>query len=328
MLPWFQNRFPLYLAPMAGVTNTVFRKLCKEQGADVVVTEFVSAEGIFRRNERTLGFLEFDECERPLGVQLFGGDPEHLAEAARMVIDWKQPDFLDLNFGCPVNKVVSKNGGSSLLRDCPLLERVARAVARAAAPGAGHGEDPHRLGPQLHQCRHHRAHPGGRGHAGHRRAWPHQGTGLWRRGGLGDHRRSGPGRAGAGDREWRPDQRGRRHAAAARRAAWRASMLGRGAMSAPGFSGEIKEYAETGLEPAPVPLPEQWAFIERHCRLAVEHSGEEPHTMAAMRARLMAYSRGMPAAKQLREKFSGVCSLAGLREIAEEHLAAAGRNWH
>ncbi len=70
----------------------------------------------------------------PLGIQLFGGDPDHLAEAARMVVDWKQPDFLDLNFGCPVNKVVCKNGGSSLLRDCPLLERVARAVVRAAAP--------------------------------------------------------------------------------------------------------------------------------------------------------------------------------------------------
>src|SRR5258708_2355126 len=133
-LPWFQNQFPLYLAPMAGVTDTIVRQRCKEQGADVMVTEFVSAEGIFRRNERTLEYLEFVEAERPVGVQLFGGDPEHLGEAARLVADWKQPDFIDLNFGCPVNKVVSKNGGSSLLRDCPLLEKVARAVVRAAAP--------------------------------------------------------------------------------------------------------------------------------------------------------------------------------------------------
>src|ERR1700761_8145101 len=134
MLPWFQDRFPLYLAPMAGVTDTIFRQLCKEQGADVMVTEFVSAEGVFRRNERTLEYLEFEDVERPLGVQIFGGDPEHLGEAARMIVEWKQPDFIDLNFGCPVNKVVSKNGGSSLLRDCPLLERVARAVVRAVAP--------------------------------------------------------------------------------------------------------------------------------------------------------------------------------------------------
>src|SRR3984957_14236918 len=137
MLPWFHDQFPLYLAPMAGVADTIFRRLCKEHGADVMVTEFVSAEGVFRRNERTLEYLEFEDGERPLGVQVVGGDPEHLAEAARMIMDWKRPDFIDLNFGCPVNKVVSKNGGSSLLRDCPLLARVARAVGEGAAPGPG-----------------------------------------------------------------------------------------------------------------------------------------------------------------------------------------------
>src|SRR6266568_1999061 len=134
MLPWFQDQFPLYLAPMAGVTDTVFRQLCKEYGADVMVTEFVSAEGVFRRNARTLEYLEFDEIERPLGVQLFGADPQHLGEAARMIVDWKRPDFIDLNFGCPVNKVVCKNGGSALLRDCPTLANVASAVVRAIAP--------------------------------------------------------------------------------------------------------------------------------------------------------------------------------------------------
>src|SRR5436190_15755452 len=134
MLPWFHNQFPLYLAPMAGVTDTIFRQLAKEYGADVMVTEFVSAEGVFRRNERTMEYLEFVEAERPLGVQLFGADPAHLGEAARIVLDWKRPDFLDLNFGCPVNKVVSKNGGSALLRDCPLLEKVARGVVQAVAP--------------------------------------------------------------------------------------------------------------------------------------------------------------------------------------------------
>ncbi len=126
--------FPLFLAPMAGVTDLIFRQLCKEQGADVLTTEFVSADGILHRNERTLDYVEFDPAlERPLGVQLFGGDPARMAEAARAVIDWVQPDFIDLNFGCPVNKVVSKNGGSSLLKDCPLLGRVASAVVDAVA---------------------------------------------------------------------------------------------------------------------------------------------------------------------------------------------------
>src|SRR5204863_9577078 len=133
-LPWFSNRFPLYLAPMAGVSDKIFRQLCKEYGADVLSTEFVSAEGIFRRNERTREYLAFDEIERPIGVQLFGADAEHMAEAAKQVIDWVRPDFIDLNFGCPVNKVVAKNGGSALLKDCPTLAAVAEAVVRAVAP--------------------------------------------------------------------------------------------------------------------------------------------------------------------------------------------------
>src|SRR5256884_2983358 len=133
-LPWFQNQFPLYLAPMAGVSDKIFRQLCKEYGADVLTTEFVSAEGIFRRNERTREYLDFDQIERPVGVQLFGANAEHMAEAAKQVVDWVRPDFIDLNFGCPVNKVVCKNGGSALLKDCSTLANVARAVVRAIAP--------------------------------------------------------------------------------------------------------------------------------------------------------------------------------------------------
>src|SRR3954468_21879243 len=132
-VPWFSG-FPLYLAPMAGVSDKIFRQLCKERGADVLVTEFVSSEGVFRRNARTRGYLEFDEVERPIGVQLFGGDATHMAEAARQVVEWVQPDFIDLNFGCPVNKVVARNGGSALLKDCPTLSSVAAAVVSAVAP--------------------------------------------------------------------------------------------------------------------------------------------------------------------------------------------------
>src|ERR1700724_4086717 len=132
-LPWFSS-FPLYLAPMAGVSDKIFRQLCKERGAGVLVTGVVSAEGVFRRNERTREYLDFDECERPIGVQLFGGNAEHMAEAARQVVDWVRPDFIDLNFGCPVNKVVAKNGGSALLKECPTFAGVANAVVRAIAP--------------------------------------------------------------------------------------------------------------------------------------------------------------------------------------------------
>src|SRR5213079_2992448 len=119
---------------MAGVTDKVFRQISKGYGADVLVTEFVSAEGVFRRNQRTREYLDFDPCERPLGVQLFGADPAHMAEAAKQVVDWTTPDFIDLNFGCPVNKVVAKNGGSALLKDCPTLAAVAKAVVDGVAP--------------------------------------------------------------------------------------------------------------------------------------------------------------------------------------------------
>ncbi|MCB1232720.1 MAG: tRNA-dihydrouridine synthase family protein, partial [Verrucomicrobiae bacterium] len=135
MLHWFQNdRFPLYLAPMAGVTDLVFRRICKELGADVMVTEFVSAEGIMQADHRTRRYTEFDDEQRPVGVQLFGADGPRMAEAANKIIDWKAPDFVDINFGCPVKKVVSKNGGSNLLRDCPTLTDVASSIVK----GVGH----------------------------------------------------------------------------------------------------------------------------------------------------------------------------------------------
>ena len=88
MLPWFQNdQFPLYLAPMAGVTDLVFRRICKELGADVMVTEFVSAEGIIRRDDRTRQYTEFEDEQRPVGVQLFGADGPRMGEAAKKIID-------------------------------------------------------------------------------------------------------------------------------------------------------------------------------------------------------------------------------------------------
>src|SRR5437667_9547234 len=131
LLPWFFEQFPLHLAPMAGVSDKIFRQLCKEYGADVLTTEFVSAEGIFRRNARTREYLDFDEIERPIGVQLFGDDGKHMAQEACKAVDWVRPDFIDLNFGCPVNKVVYRNGGSATLKHCTTLTSDATTVNRA-----------------------------------------------------------------------------------------------------------------------------------------------------------------------------------------------------
>jgi len=122
-----------FLAPMAGVTGHPFRVLCKEQGAGLVYTEFVSANGIIRENEKTLELMKFTESERPIGVQIFGESPEVLARSARYIEEIVKPDLIDLNFGCPVPKVTKKGGGSAILKDLPLMDEVARAVVEAVS---------------------------------------------------------------------------------------------------------------------------------------------------------------------------------------------------
>jgi tRNA-dihydrouridine synthase B len=124
-------RVPLYLAPMAGVSESPFRRLCRRFGADVVVTEFLSAEGIRRENEATISKLRFGADERPIGVQIFGADPAAMGEASALVTDVFSPEFIDINFGCPVKKVVKRNGGSGCLKDLSLVEAVIRSVARS-----------------------------------------------------------------------------------------------------------------------------------------------------------------------------------------------------
>ncbi|MCC6319411.1 MAG: tRNA dihydrouridine synthase DusB [Gemmatimonadaceae bacterium] len=113
---------------MAGVSESPFRRLCRQHGADVVVTEFLSAEGIRRENPATVAKLRFGADERTIGVQIFGADPAAMREAAALVTDVFQPDFIDINFGCPVKKVVRRNGGSGCLRDLDLVQAVIRAV--------------------------------------------------------------------------------------------------------------------------------------------------------------------------------------------------------
>ncbi len=131
-LPWFgPGRFPLYLAPMARHTDVAFRQLCKEQGADVMVTEFVQSEALIRDNVKAWEMVDFTEGQRPMGVQIFGATPASMAKAARLVCDRVKPDFLDLNFGCPAHKVIEQNAGSGLLRCTPLLYDLVKSVKDA-----------------------------------------------------------------------------------------------------------------------------------------------------------------------------------------------------
>lgn len=124
------GEFPLLLAPMEDVSDPPFRAICKQLGADVVYTEFISSEGLIRDAVRSTQKLDIYENERPVGIQIFGGRLESMVEATRLV-EASNPDFIDINFGCPVKKVVSKGAGAGILQDIPKMVRLTRAVVEA-----------------------------------------------------------------------------------------------------------------------------------------------------------------------------------------------------
>ena len=323
MLPWFNNdKFPLYLAPMAGVTDRVFRSICKKLGADVMVTEFVSSEGIIRRDDRTRKYTEFDDEQRPVGVQLFGADGEKMAEAAKKILEWKRPDFIDINFGCPVNKVVSKNGGSSLLRDCPVLERVATSVVKgigSQVPVTGKiriGWDQESInavqvskileGSGMQAISIH----------GRTRSQSYGGQADWNVINECSQAVTIP-VIGNGDISTGKDVEHRKKTTAVS-----GIMIGRAAMQNPWVFRDAKHYLKTGQQLSPAPLEERWKLIKRHCRQAIDWGryGNERQTLMAMRSRLMAYSKGIPGSKRLRSKLSTIVSMAEIETLSMEHI--------
>ena len=122
---------PLFLAPMEDVSDPPFRIICKRYGADMLYTEFISSGGLVHGAEGSVKKLEFYEEERPVGIQIFGGDLEQVREAAR-IADAQDPDLIDINFGCPVKKVVCRDGGAGILRDLPKMEALTAAVIEQA----------------------------------------------------------------------------------------------------------------------------------------------------------------------------------------------------
>lgn len=121
---------PLYLAPMEDVTDPAFRLLCKRFGAARVYTEFVNADALVRDVASTLRKLQISDAERPVAIQIYGREPEPMADAAR-IVEQAHPDFIDINFGCPVKKVAGKGAGAGLLRDIPKMLSITRAVVDA-----------------------------------------------------------------------------------------------------------------------------------------------------------------------------------------------------
>ena len=124
------KKYPLYLAPMEDVTDPAFRMLCKRYGADRVYTEFVNADALVRDIASTTRKLTIHDEERPVAIQIYGREPESMADAAR-IVETAHPDFIDINFGCPVKKVAGKGAGAGLLRDVPKMLDITRAVVNA-----------------------------------------------------------------------------------------------------------------------------------------------------------------------------------------------------
>jgi tRNA-dihydrouridine synthase B len=319
MLPWFDNKKPVYLAPMAGVTDSIFRRLCKEQGADVLVSEFVSADGVLHKNRRTRDMVRFLPEERPIGVQLFGAEPDRLADAAKAVIDWVQPDFIDLNFGCPVNKVVCKHGGSALLREPPLLERVASTVVRAVAPVPVTAKI--RLGwsQETINVKSTATILESVGIAavavhGRTKEQGYSGVADWRAIAEVAEVISIP-TIGNGDIHNIEDVVARFGTTKVR-----GLMIGRAAMNSPWLFAKAKQFLKNGSIISEPSIEDRWSYILRHCRIAVAESSSEHHAITAMRARLMAYSKGMPGSRLLRAELQQVASYQDVHDIADHHM--------
>lgn len=124
------TEFPLLLAPMEDVSDPPFRALCKEQGCDMLYTEFISVEGLIRDAHKSLQKLDIYEEERPIGVQIFGAELESMMKAAEIVENAK-PELLDINYGCPVQKVVCKLAGAGILKDIPKMISLTEAVVKS-----------------------------------------------------------------------------------------------------------------------------------------------------------------------------------------------------
>lgn len=293
-----------------------------------MVTEFVSAEGVIQADRRTRKYTEFGDEQRPIGIQLFGANGKRMAEAAHKIIDWKQPDFIDLNFGCPVKKVVTSNGGSSLLKDCPLLAEVAGTVARSVGervPVTAKiriGWDASSINaPEVCRMLEDKGIQAIAVH-GRTRAQGYSGEADWETIDACARAVDVP-VIGNGDIANSDDALRHR-----RQTAVSGLMIGRAAMRSPWVFADIHAALGQGRPNQPpaaqtASLTGRWNLILRQVRLSIEWGryGNELQTLRAMRSRLMAYSRGFPAGKGLRLQFSQVASLGELEGIAAAHLA-------
>lgn len=319
------ERTPLFLAPQAGVSESPFRRLCRSFGADVVATEFVSAAGIMHGNQRTRDYLRFHEDESPIGIQIFGSDPAQMADATALVTEVFAPDFVDINFGCPVKKVVKRNGGSGCLRDLPLVDAITRAVVDATdlpvttKIRSGYDEatrDPVTIGRVCQDA-------GARLVTLHARtrADMYSGQARWEE--IADLVEAlevpvvgnGDVRTGADALRMREET------------GCAGIMIARGSHGDPWIFRQARALLEGGRDPGEPSLAERIEICLEHARNALAFRDDAKRAALDFRKHLGWYTKGLPKGRDLRTQLFGVSTLqemeAVLEGYLEEHLGAA-----
>lgn len=319
---------PLYLAPQAGVSESPFRRLCRSFGADVVVSEFVSAEGIRRNDRRTHSYLRFNDEERPIGIQIFGSEPQAMADAARLVEEVYEPDFLDINFGCPVKKVASKNGGSGCLKDLGMVEAIIRAVKGGISIPttvkirSGWSEEMRRPVEIALRCQdagavaltlHART-----------RTQMYSGTANWDEIAAVKAALEIP-VIGNGDVWTGEDARRMRD-----HTGCDGIMIARGSHGAPWIFAQARAALEGRPIPADPDVDERFRIVIEHARLAIAWEADETKAMVEFRKHLGWYTKGLPNGRILRQELFEVTRLEeaevlleGYRETYRQEGAAA-----
>jgi len=312
-------RGTLILAPLAGITDTTFRRICREEGADVVVTEMASAKGILRAPERTGRFLEFSPEERPVGAQIFGADPGEIGEAAAAVRTLGF-DFVDINMGCPVRKVTAGGAGAALLSNPRLAGRIVAAAVRGvdipvtAKIRSGFGPDPDQylaVAREIFEA-------GGAAVTLHPRTRGQMFSGRADWAQIARVKQEFPGRTVIGNGDVREPEDVLRILA---ETGCDAVMVGRAALGNPWFFGAAKRCAAVpagGLSPDPDPAPSataRKALILRHGEELHRRHGEAG--IREMRKHLAWYSRGVPGAASFRGGLVTVRTIGEFRDAVE-----------
>jgi tRNA-dihydrouridine synthase B len=319
----FDVAVPLYLAPMAGVSESPFRRICRRFGADVVVTEFLSAEGIRRENPATIDKLRFGPDERPIGVQIFGADAAAMGEAAAFVTDVFAPEFIDINFGCPVKKVVKRNGGSGCLKDLDLVQDVIRAVSRSTSLPvtckirSGWNEDMRDPVSIALRCQDAGArvltlHP-------RTRTQMYSGTARWEEIAAVVDALDIP-VLGNGDIKTAQDAY----------LMWQQTgcagvMIARGSFGQPWIFDQARDLFEGRAMRAAPPVEERFAIALEHARMAADYEPDRRGAAIEFRKHLGWYVKGLPGSAELRKKLHAVTSLDEVAGIFEEYLLAPPR---